>query len=240
MSEDLARVPAETRRLVGAIWAERARTELGAGSGFSQVLVGLYRIGAAPEVLLLASSAARQEIEHAIGCRQLAELYLGAPVRMPRPRQVAVPAHPPATSVLRATLHLVGLSCINEALAVDFVARNLDCSDYEPVREANSTHLRDEIGHARIGWAHLGSGVLDDRERSCLADWMPRLITANAKAWLNRLGVLPERGLPGHGYASVADHRAGALTTLREVVVAGLAHVGIDATAADRAVRALG
>lgn len=238
-SDELAGVSREVRRLVGGIWADRARTELGAGSGFAQVVVGLYAIGARPEVLALATEAAHQEVEHAQSCHRLAELYLAETVEMPRPKKVGVPAHEGASDALRATLHLIGLSCINETLAAEFVARCLDASEHRAVREASSAHLRDEIGHARVGWAHLASGVLDAKDRALVAKWMPRLVTANGAMWLSRVRALPEDGVPGHGYPPVRELEAGVRKALRELVIPGLDHVGIDATAASRAATAL-
>lgn len=229
----------EVRRRVGKIWRERARSELGAGSGFAQVVVGLYSIGARPEVLALATSAAHEEVEHARACHALAELYLGREVAMPRPKKVSMPPHRGATDPLRATLHTIGLSCINETIAAEFVARCLDASEASAVREASQKHLRDEIGHARVGWAHLGSGVLDASDRSAVAAWMPRLVRANGELWLARVRTLPEEGVPGHGYPPVRDLEDAVRRALTTVVVPGLAHVGIDATGAARAAAAL-
>jgi hypothetical protein len=236
---ELASTPRDVRETVGRIWAERARSELGAGSGFAQVVVGLYAIGARPEVLSLATEAAHQEVEHARSCHALAELYLAAKVEMPRPKVVSMPPHQGATDALRATLHVIGLSCINETLAAEFVGRCLDASDHRSVREACSKHLRDEIGHARVGWAHLASGVLDAKDREEVARWMPRLIAANGHLWLSRVQTLPSDGVPGHGYPPVRELEAGVRKALREIVIPGLSHVGIDATAAARAVAML-
>ena len=47
----VARGSKGTRDLFGGIWAERGRSELGAGSGFAQLLVGLYSVGASPVVM---------------------------------------------------------------------------------------------------------------------------------------------------------------------------------------------
>ncbi len=236
---DVARLAPEVRRLVGSIWAERARSELGAGSGFAQVVVGLYEIGAHPEVLALATKAAHEEVEHARACHRLAELYLGEDVAMPAPKRVGMPPHRGATDAVRATLHVIGLSCFNETIAADFVARCLDASEAGAVRRACSAHLRDEIGHARVGWAHLASGVLDAADRRAVAGWMPRLVRANGEAWLSRVRALPMDGVPGHGYPPVAELEAGVREAVREVVVPGLAQARIDASAAARAAAAL-
>jgi hypothetical protein len=225
--------------LLGSIWADRARSELGAGSGFAQVVVGLYAVGARPEVLSLATRAAGEEVDHARACHRLAELYLGEPVDMPRPKKVSMPPHRGATDALRATLHVIGLCCFNETVAAEFVARCLDASEAPSVRRSSSIHLRDEIGHARVGWAHLGSGVLDAADRRRIAGWMPRLVRANGEAWLRRVRTLPERGVPGHGYPPRTDLEAAVRRALRELVVPGLGEAGIDVARAAREAAAL-
>ncbi len=236
---DVDALSRSTRETLGAIWAERARSELGAGSGFAQVVVGLYAIGATPDVLALATRAAHEEVEHARSCHHLAELYLGRPVDMPRPKRVSMPRHGRVTDAFRATLHVVGLCCFNETIAAEFVARCLDASEAKTVREASSKHLRDEIGHARVGWAHLASGVLDAKDRRSLATWMPRLVRANGRQWMERVQTLPDRGVPGHGYPSVRDLERGVRHAMQTIVVPGLAEVQIDATAAAREAAAL-
>ena len=225
---------------LGRIWNERARSELGAGSGFAQVLVGLYAIGASPEVIKLAAEAATQEVAHAESCRSLAELYLGEPVAMPRPKRVSMPAHRGSTDALRAHLHVIGLSCVNETVAADFVARCLDASEVDALHEASSKHLRDEIGHARVGWAHLGSGAIDAADRARLEVHLPRIVLANVSIWRQRLALLPEHPPSGHGYPPREALWRSTIAAFETLVIAGLAEAGFDATRSRRAlVRAI-
>jgi hypothetical protein len=65
---------------------------------------------------------------------------------------------------------------------------------------------------------------------------MPRLARANGRAWLDRVGALPEEGIEGHGYPPARTLADGVRHALRTVVLPGLAEVGIDATAARRAI----
>ncbi len=225
----------ERREELGRIWAERARSELGAGSGFAQVLVGLYGVGANPEVIQLCAEAASQEVAHAESCRALAERYLGATVAMPRPKRVSMPQHRGSDDSLRAHLHVIGLSCVNETVAADFVARCLDESEVDVLHEASSRHLRDEIGHARVGWAHLGSGAIDAADRARLEVHLPRVVVANVSIWRLRLALLPERAPSGHGYPPREVLWKSAVTAFEQLVIAGLAEAGFDATRSRRA-----
>lgn len=235
--EEVLRLPFEVRERVGSIWAERARSELGAGSGFAQVVVGLYDLGAPSEVLALATNAAHEEVEHAARCRELAELYLGRAIAMPRAKKVGMPEHRGASDGLRTALHVIGLCCFNETIAAEFVARCLDASSAHAVRAASSAHLRDEIGHARVGWAFVGS--IEARDRAAIAKWIPRLVRANGRAWLERVRTLPEDGVEGHGYPPVAVLEQAVRRALRELVIGGLAEAGIETSAAAHALDAL-
>lgn len=222
---------------LGRIWAERARSELGAGSGFAQVLVGLYTVGARAEVIRLAGEAATQEVAHAESCRALAQLYLGEPVEMPRSKRVSMPQHRGADDALRAHLHVIGLSCVNETVAADFVARCLDASEVDALHEATSRHLRDEIGHARVGWAHLGSGAIDATDRARLEPHVSRIVLANVSIWRQRLALLPERAPSGHGYPPRDALWRSAVGAFETLVLAGLAEAGFDVTRSRRALR---
>jgi hypothetical protein len=217
----------ETRGLLGDIWAERAKSELGAGSGFAIVVTELYALGADPLVLRLATKAAHDEVRHAELCRLLAEAYRGAPVVMPRPKRVGMPVHEGADETLRMHLHVLGLCCINETIAAGFVEACLEAATAELVRAIQREHLADEVEHARVGWAHFASSVVDDTTRDALAGWAPKLVSVNRRLWHERIATLPEDGVPAHGYPPRARLIRSVDETIRDVVLPGLRHVGI-------------
>lgn len=238
-TDDIAQMDPVQRQRVGAIWADRARSELGAGSGFARVVVHLYDLGARAEVVGLATRASAEEVEHALACRDLAELYLGEPVTMPTPKRIGMPPHRGADDRVRAALHVIGLCCFSETIAVEFMGRQLDASTFEAVRASSSAHLRDEIGHARVGWAHLGSDCHDRKEKRELSRWLARMLRANVEHWLSRIALLPEEGVAGHGYAPRQHFREGVFKACTEVIVPGFDAVGLDAKGAARELRLL-
>jgi len=223
-------LPDDARQVVGAQWRERAQSELNAASGFAIVLTELFAIGAEHAVLDLAARAVHDEVRHAELCRGLAERYLGAPVPPPRAKRVSMPSHPGAPRALLEHLHVVGLCCINETLAAGFLEACLDATDDPEVREPARAHLADEVQHARVGWAHLASGAVDDATRAAIGERVPRLLEANLARWLERLKILPEDGVPGHGVPPRARAVASLDETVREVIVPGFAHVGVRVT----------
>ncbi len=218
----------DTRRQIGEIWAERARSELGAGSGFAIVVTHLYRLGADPLVIRLATKAAHDEVRHAELCRLLAEAYLGRAIEMPRPKRVGMPAHEGASEALRMHLHVFGLCCLNETIAAGFVEACLETSEAPLVRAIQREHLADEVDHARVGWAHFASDAVSDEIRAGVSAWAARLVKINRGVWHDRIGALPEAGVPAHGYPSRARLIRAVDETIRDVVLPGLAHVGIE------------
>jgi len=225
--ELIDRLAPTTRRTVGRIWAERAQSELNAGSGFAIVVTELYDVGADNAVIPLATRAAHDEARHSELCRLLAEAYLGETVPAPRPKRVGMPEHPGAAESLRPHLHVVGLCCINETLAVGFVEACLETADAPLVRAVQREHLADEVDHARVGWAHLASAAVDDATRAAIADFAPRLLRANLSLWRGRIGELPEAGVPGHGYPPRERLLRAVEETVDAVILPGFRHVGV-------------
>jgi hypothetical protein len=229
--EEIAQLDPETRATLARIWTERAKSELGAGSGFAIVVTELYALGADTKVIELATRAAHDEVKHAQLCLELAEAYAGTPVPAPRAKRVGMPVHRGADDELRMHLHVVGLSCINETIAAGFVEACLVAAHAPLVREIHLEHFGDEIEHARVGWAHLASSAVDGSTRAAIAKWVPRLLRANRTLWRERIGELPEHGVPRHAYPPRADLLESVDRAIREVVVPGFVHLGIPAPA---------
>jgi hypothetical protein len=227
--EEIEALDPATRALLARIWTERAKSELGAGSGFAIVVTELYALGADPRVLELATAAAADEVKHAALCLQLASAYAGAPVLGPRPKRVGMPRHTGADDVLRMHLHVVGLACINETIAAGFVEACVHAAHAPLVRAIHLEHFGDEIEHGRVGWAHLASSAVDDSTRADIAAWVPRLLRANRTLWRRRIAELPEHGVPRHAYPPRAELLDAVDRAIRDVVVPGFAHVGVRA-----------
>ncbi len=207
------------RKRLGEIWKARAKSELGAGSACAIVVTELYELGARHEVIALATAASHDEVRHADLCRQLAEAYLGEPVPMPRPKRVSMPTHPGADETLVKHLHVVGLSCVNESLAVSFVEACLRGVKAPTVRPILKSHLEDEIRHARYGWAHLAS--LSDDERARIGAFVPRILEANVALWRSRLAELPAEDFSEHGYPPRSVLLETVDQAIRELIIPG-------------------
>jgi hypothetical protein len=220
------------RAVLAEVWTRRAASELGAGAAFAVVERELIELGAEPPVLALVRKAVEDEPRHSELCRRLAEAYAGAPVPAPdSPGDVEIPRYGD-DPVLRRHLHVVAMCCINETIACAFVEACLADAEGPLVLAIHREHLGDEVHHARIGWAHLASPVVDAAVRAAIGRWLPRLLDANVRHWERRIALLPEAGVPGHALPPVRTLIAAARTAVETLVLPGFDHVGIDTAAA--------
>lgn len=214
-----------TRFVLAALWQQRADSESAVRMVFQQLAEAFAAIGAHPEVIALARRAADDEVRHAAVCTELAAAYRGEPVAPAIEPAVRLPDYV-ADRRLRAALHAVNLCCIGETIAVAFVEACLaQCADAK-LREIHRRHLADEVRHARVGWAHLAS--LNVAELDEVATWVPELVRAQLAGWEQRLGELPEAGVPGHAYPPRAELIRAVQTAVRELVLPGFEYVGIS------------
>lgn len=208
-------------------WAGRARSELGARAGFEVVVADLRALGAAPEIRALADRALADETRHAEICLELARRHGGAAIEAPEPP----PFEPPVYSGderLDRILHVVSMCCINESLACAFLEGCLAEAGSAELAALQRRHLADEVNHARIGWALLASDAVGDGDRRAVAEWAPRLIAAQRDAWHRRIAELPAAGFPGRGLPPAETTAAIIDAAIRDLVIPGFAHVGID------------
>jgi len=212
-----------SRRRLGEVWRERATTELGAGWGFALVVTELYALYADPAVLALATKGAHDEVTHAALCARLASVYLEEDVPLRRGEPVTLPQHEGADARTRMHLHVVGLA-ISETIAAGFLGACLERCVSPTVCVVARQHLKDDVEHARVGWAHLGSSAFTAEDRRAVTPWVPRLIEANLVRWRQRIGTLPV--VPEHGYPEHARLLEAIAETAREVLVPGFRHVG--------------
>lgn len=224
----------DERALVARVWAERSAAEQRAAVIFTMIARDLLVDGAIPEVLELATRAVHDELRHVEICRQVASRYAGAPVPWPAPEPASEPAFRDAPPDLTRALHVVLDTCIAESVGATFLQVCRADAEGPLVRAALQQLLRDDIGHARIGWAHLASGRVAPRHIAAICAALPGLLRVVRHGWFTRCDELPGRPPPGHGCATPSAIRAGVDLALRDVIVPGFEHLGMDTTAARR------
>lgn len=228
--EDLAidRLSEVERKAIAAHWLHRARAELSVAISFRLLRPRLKDVGAADVVLMLADKAIEDEQRHGELCARLAARYLGSDdISMPTPRDGTLPDFGTNDEVMETALLTIGMCCINESIASEWIRSCWQIATAPTALVANKAHLQDEIDHARLGWAHLASSAVSATLKRRLAPWIPRVLEVNVAQWKTPDEHLPVDGIPAHGHLSLRDNADVIDAAVRDVVLPGLAHVGL-------------
>jgi hypothetical protein len=221
----------DTALAIGESWAYRARSELESAARFTRLSAELASAGAAPEIVEGVARAAEDEQRHARLCAAVAE-------RFGRP---GADRHAPArTRVGRAGQSLrdqllwevVSAFCVGETMNASLLQTMLELTTDPAIRATCRDLLRDEVRHARLGWAHLelekqlghGSFLPQVLPAMLAASVEPEFFATAAEPWSDELRSL--------GEPSPAEKVALFATTLRTVILPGLARLHVDTSAA--------
>jgi len=223
------------RRNIADYWQQRAQAELKVARAFGELSAGLTESGVVPEVIDLLRVSIQNEHEHSELCWRLACRYGDSELPEPvMPAGIDFPRLPAAPDDLRATLHAIGLCCINESIATVWLEHCLSYTSAPLARAATRLHLADEVVHARAGWAHLASSALSSVKRREISRWLLPMLRANVGQWLDRETVGMAAEAPAHGLPPWAAHQKVVLGVVRGVILPGFLHVGLDASEASR------
>jgi hypothetical protein len=225
----------EIARAARALWSGRAATEREAAAFFQRLAGRLRATDATPIVTEMAEQAARDEVRHAGLCDGLVrELGREEPGRAEASKEAREIAPPRAPARARVFHEVVALCCVTESLSAVLLAEMMRVASDERVREVLHEVLRDEVNHARLGWAHLAAerarGGVDTAE---LSRALPRVLATTVPPELFSDDAEPElaRELVGLGGLARPVRRDLFVATLRDVVFPGLELHGVDAAA---------
>lgn len=233
MLATVAELPPATRAAIAAHFTRRARSELRVGVAFAAMAERLAARGAPRVVVEGLAQSAEEEPRHAAICVQLATIYGGAPVPLPVGLEAPLPCFGEDDPDLEDALLVAGMCCVNETIATAWLGAGLEVATAPIAVAALRAHLADEIGHARIGWAYLASSHVSDATRRALSARLPALLAANLPGWERDDEDLPPEGVPAHGHLSAAASRAAIAAAVRDLVLPGFAHVGVDPAGAE-------
>jgi hypothetical protein len=117
---------------------------------------------------------------------------------------------------------------INETMACSFLELCFDRATARIVRDGVRSVLSDEIRHARIGWAYLGSADVGDAERRLVSAWLVPMLSTQWRGWREQIATLPEGEHVEHGCPSASAIERAARDSIRNLVLPGFARAGID------------
>lgn len=243
MSERAASAPAaradsvltlddDSRRFVAATAARRSGLELQGAAAFVAVTQALIDLRADIRIVELSARAVAEEIEHSKVYLALARAYAIESVTAPRPAPIEVPSFPQVSRDGQRLLHVVGMCSINETMACSFLELCLKGATTVPVRSALRCVLEDEIRHARIGWAYLGSPDIGAAERRLVSEWLLPMLRAQWRGWRAQIATLPEGDRLEHGCPSKAAIEQAAAASIEGLVLPGFQRAGVDVSGA--------
>jgi len=165
------------RARLAETWGFRTRAEIEATARFSRLADELAAVGAAPVVIEGAREAAADEARHRDLCAELAAKWGDSE---------SIKHVAPNVRIGRNDMHprdrllweMVSVCCIAETMNTSLMTRCLEVAKNEEIRKTLRELLRDEVRHARLGWAHLAAERAEGRG-AFLADILPMMLEAS-------------------------------------------------------------
>ncbi len=217
----------EKRRRAAQVWAFRKEVEDQAGPLFLDHANCLVRIHAPTPVVELAERAALDERDHAKRCAQICE-ELGQPSTDP-PQSESRPEFPVILGDARwddrrrALYTSVAMCCITETLATALLIEIRAVATMPLVRETVTRIVRDEVQHARLGWAHL-AWEASHSDISWLSSHVPAMVRAAVNEHVERICT---DDLSDYGVLPMERSTRLVQETLESVIYPGFSRVGL-------------
>jgi len=229
---EIREMPCAAREEIARIWLSQAATEARVAKSFALVHESFVALGADAGLVSVSARAVEDEHRHESLCRTMAERYMGAPVVETPVLPFEPPAHPEAkTDRARRALWIVGQCAFNETFASAYLALCYDRAEIPLARAAIRELLSDEIDHARLGWAFLQT--LDASDRALVSDWLVPLAVCNLREW-RKVRLAEDERLARHGIPPAREVETALVHAMRDLIVPGLEHVGLDVRGLER------
>lgn len=179
----------ELRPIVAAVFADRVVGEREARARFARLASELEATGAEQPVIELARRATDDEHRHALTFAAWAE-ELGQATDPLAPFCAAPVGRADLPRAERVLLEVVSLCCLAETVAAAVLGAALDTTRVPMVKDRLHAILKDEVRHAKLGWAHLAS-LRDRTRRDVVAAALPSLLEAGVPEQRLRTNVWP-------------------------------------------------
>ncbi|MDC0744066.1 ferritin-like domain-containing protein [Polyangium mundeleinium] len=223
------------REAAAQIWRHRARAELEAAARFTRLAGELAACDAVAPVVTMAREAAEDERRHAERCGALVRELGGRPFELeavPAPRGVTPGGLGPRERLL---YEVVAMSCVTETLSAALLGELVARATEPLVRETMQSILRDEVDHARLGWAHLAA----EHERGAVdvvGPSLPAMLagTISEELFASWAEHPAQEALSGLGALDRAERRRIFGETMSLVVFPGLRRFGVDTGRGER------
>ncbi|MBA3394211.1 MAG: hypothetical protein H0T89_16305 [Deltaproteobacteria bacterium] len=215
-----------------AEWRGRMVNEHVSARVFAQLIPQLMRAGLPADVQANVADMVAQELRHGRLCAGVVEALGGAAV-IALPELADVPAHGDATPVEAVLRNVLAISCLEETVAVALLETGRQLSEPAPIRAVVTEILRDEIGHAKLGW-QLARALLpgvERRTRERLSEYLvPAFRQLVERHWVpDELPLVGRRAVPAIGVDDAREASRLVLDVIGQVIVPGLEAYGLEA-----------
>ena len=232
--QDLSELPRQRRlrvvtespaRLAGKAWAFRHAVERDATMRFGRLARRLERIGTPAPLVKMAEQASKDESKHMGYCGELAEKY-GAPLL----DEPLVPSEiaPSELRPRQRVLYELAATCVAETESTHMLLTLLGGAKKGAMRALLREFSRDEVTHARMGWAVLASHKSSD-DLSFLATWIPYMLATTAgDSFAPHQRGSEDPSLFDHGVLPFSVRKQVFVQALEDVIFPGLEALGVD------------
>lgn len=174
---------AEQRSVLYRYWVDRARGELTTALTFEFMLADLELEGAPSALTELARQALADEHLHVDWCLRWARLIEPGEELVPELSGTRPLELDGASEHDNRLLRTVFGGCFSETVAVHVLRESHTRLTLPSVRKLNQEHLREEVGHARLGWGLLGWPGLSRRDRDMVRAYVPEMTRLVRMVW---------------------------------------------------------
>ena len=210
--------------LAARVWMNRARMEHEAAWRFHALAEDLAAAGALTRIVQMARDAAEDERRHVVLCERLAVHFGGIPAPAPDP------ARPKSEAMRqRVLLEAIAVSCVTETRSAAVLGELAERATDDRVRQTVHEILKDEVQHARIGWAHLAAESAK-HPAAFVSEHLPAILAGTVEEEL--FEPAEAQGLDGLGSLDRAVRLDLFRRTLDAVIFPGLERYGTDTAAA--------
>lgn len=228
----------QTRLAAAQVWRSRARAELEAAARFKRLAAELTVNDAVAPVIALAQEAASDELRHAEKCVNLVREFEGGSFELSALPISHVIAPTALASRERLLYEIVAMSCVTETLSAALLGELVARATDSLVRETMHAILRDEVNHARLGWAHVAA----ERERGVadvVGPSLPAMLagTVSEELFASWAEHPAQETLSGLGSLDRLDRRRIFCDTLSQVIFPGLQRFGVDTQSGEKWLR---
>jgi hypothetical protein len=216
-------------------WRGRMVSEHVSARVFAALVPQLMAAGIDPEIQAEVAAMIGEELRHARLCAAVVQALGGEPVAT-IDRLDEVPRHedaPPLEALLR---NILSISCLNETVAVAIIGASRDAIVHPGLHALLTSILKDEVGHARLGWRILEAHAaqLDGGLRARLSRYLvPAFRQLRERNTLDLAHRVSDRAMT-LGVCDGRDATGLFLRTVEEVIVPGLEAHGLEAAPAWR------